>query len=60
MIIIAHRLSTIRSCDRIFVLDRGYIIEEGIHEELLNHRGKYYSLWESQFPEQMLSTEGYE
>lgn len=60
MIIIAHRLSTIRSCDRLFVLDRGHIIEEGIHEELLNHRGKYYALWESQFPKQMLSTESYE
>jgi ATP-binding cassette subfamily B protein len=33
MIIIAHRLSTIRSCDKIFVLDREHIIEEGTQEE---------------------------
>lgn len=57
MIIIAHRLSTIRSCDKIYVMDQGFIIEEGNHEELLKGKGKYYELWESQFPEQMLSPE---
>ncbi|NBI06280.1 peptidase domain-containing ABC transporter [Senegalia massiliensis] len=55
MIIIAHRLSTIRSCDRIYVMDQGFIIEEGNHEELLKEKGKYYELWESQFPEKELS-----
>jgi len=57
MIIIAHRLSTIRSCDRIYVMDQGLIIEEGNHEELLKEKGKYYELWESQFPEKELSPE---
>lgn len=60
MIIIAHRLSTIRSCDKIFVMDQGRIIEAGSHEELLKNKEKYYELWESQFPDQMLSTEKFE
>lgn len=58
MIIIAHRLSTIRSCDKIFVMDQGQITEAGTHEELLMKKKKYYELWESQFPDQMLSTVG--
>jgi ATP-binding cassette subfamily B protein len=56
MVIIAHRLSTIRSCDKIFVMDQGQIIEAGTHEGLLMKKNKYYELWESQFPDQMLST----
>lgn len=49
MIIIAHRLSTIKSCDKIYVIDKGSIYEEGTHEELINLKGKYHKLWESQF-----------
>lgn len=47
-IIIAHRLSTVRNADRIIVLDRGNIIEEGTHEKLLNKKGKYFQLYEAQ------------
>jgi ATP-binding cassette, subfamily B, multidrug efflux pump len=43
-IIIAHRLSTIRNVDRIFVLKRGELIEQGSHEELLNSGGMYATL----------------
>ncbi len=48
-LIIAHRLSTIRDADKIIVIDGGVIVEEGGHEELLAKKGRYYSLYQSQF-----------
>ena len=48
MLIIAHRLSTIRSCDIIYVMDKGRIVEEGSHESLLEKKGYYYKLYISQ------------
>lgn len=47
-IIIAHRLSTIKKCDKIYVMDKGRIIEEGSHKELLNKKGYYFRLWSEQ------------
>lgn len=47
--IIAHRLSTIRKADRIFVIDQGKIMEEGNHQELMEKKGAYYQLVQSQF-----------
>lgn len=47
-IIIAHRLSTIMRCDRIYVMDKGEVIEEGNHEDLLKKQGYYYRLWSGQ------------
>ena len=47
--IIAHRLSTLHNVDRIVVVDRGRIVEEGLHEELLNRGGLYAGLYEAQF-----------
>ena len=41
---IAHRLSTLRSADRLFVLDRGKIVETGTHAELIARRGQFYRL----------------
>jgi ATP-binding cassette subfamily B protein len=47
-VIIAHRLSTIRNADQIVVIDKGRILEMGKHEELLNHKGLYYTLIRNQ------------
>lgn len=48
MLIIAHRLATVKNCDLIIVLDKGQIVEQGTHEELLEKQGQYYRLWEMQ------------
>lgn len=50
-ILIAHRLSTIMHADKIFVLERGHIIESGKHEELLLEKGLYYAMWRQQIGE---------
>lgn len=47
-IIIAHRLSTLSKMDRIIVFDKGHIIEEGTHEELLKKQGHYARMWHMQ------------
>ena len=48
MLIVAHRLSTIRNADKIIVIHKGVIEEEGSHEELLEKRGRYYGLYANQ------------
>ncbi|HGH0915701.1 peptide cleavage/export ABC transporter [Bacillus cereus] len=48
VIMIAHRLSTIQHANQIFVMEKGSIIEQGSHEELLFHKGEYYRLWKNQ------------
>ena len=47
--VIAHRLSTIQNADRIFVIDRGGIAEQGTPAELLAKKGAYYDLYMAQF-----------
>lgn len=47
--IVAHRLSTIKNADLILVMDKGSIVEKGTHFELLNKKGFYYNLYNSQF-----------
>ncbi|MGV3629785.1 MAG: ABC transporter ATP-binding protein [Bacteroidota bacterium] len=51
MVLIAHRLSTIMHADRIFVLEKGKVIETGTHEHLLSEKGLYYAMWRQQIGE---------
>jgi ATP-binding cassette subfamily B multidrug efflux pump len=48
VIAIAHRLSTIAQMDRLIVLDKGQIIEEGTHQQLIAKKGIYAQLWAHQ------------
>jgi ATP-binding cassette subfamily B protein len=50
-VLIAHRLSTVLHADRIFVLERGRVVEEGRHDELLARTGLYYAMWRQQVGE---------
>lgn len=49
MLIVAHRLSTIQHADNIILLSHGRIVEQGTHQELLQQKGRYYSLYTLQF-----------
>lgn len=55
-VLIAHRLSTIMHADRIYVLERGRIVEIGRHEELLEKNGLYFALWRQQIGEAVTAT----
>lgn len=50
-VLIAHRLSTIMHADRIYVLEKGRIVETGSHHELLEEKGLYYAMWRQQIGE---------
>ena len=50
-VMIAHRLSTVMYADRIFVLEKGQIIETGSHQSLLEEKGLYYAMWRQQIGE---------
>ncbi len=49
IIIIAHRLTTIRNANHIIVLDKGKVIEEGNHDDMMLTNGHYSNLWQQQF-----------
>jgi ATP-binding cassette subfamily B protein len=48
VVIIAHRLNTVVNADKIIVLDKGRIVEEGKHNDLIKNKGLYYRMWEEQ------------
>lgn len=50
-ILIAHRLSTIMHADRIYVLEKGEVVETGTHNKLLDEKGLYYAMWRQQIGE---------
>lgn len=50
-VMIAHRLSTIMHADRIYVLEKGQVVETGSHQELLEEKGLYYAMWRQQIGE---------
>ena len=54
-IIIAHRLSTIKNTSKIVVLDNGEIVEEGTHEKLLQRKGKYHDLYQTQLTSNIIN-----
>ena len=45
VLMIAHRLTTVRDADSIVVLDKGQILEQGTHDELMKHKKTYYNMW---------------
>ncbi len=53
-VLIAHRLSTVMHADRIYVLERGQVVEQGRHEELVAAKGLYYAMWRQQVGERRL------
>jgi ATP-binding cassette subfamily B protein len=54
-VMIAHRLSTIMHAERIYVLEKGQIVETGSHNELLTDKGLYYAMWRQQIGERKAS-----
>jgi ATP-binding cassette subfamily B protein len=54
-IIVSHRISTVRHADRIFVLERGRVVERGTHDELVRHGGIYADLYRKQLLEEELA-----
>jgi len=54
-VLIAHRLSTIMHADRIYVLEKGEVVETGNHESLLSEKGLYYAMWRQQIGERKYS-----
>ena len=48
VLFITHRLSTIRNADLILMMDQGAIVEQGIHQELMEQKGRYYCLYMQQ------------
>jgi ATP-binding cassette subfamily B protein len=57
-VLIAHRLSTIMHADKIYVLERGQIVETGSHLNLIEEKGLYYAMWRQQIGERKHLVQG--
>jgi ATP-binding cassette subfamily B protein len=57
-ILIAHRLSTIMHADRIYVLEKGEVVETGTHNSLVLEKGLYYAMWRQQIGERKFAAQG--
>lgn len=55
-VLIAHRLSTIMHADKIYVLERGQVVETGSHNDLISEKGLYYAMWRQQIGERKTLT----
>lgn len=55
-VMIAHRLSTIMHANKIYVLEKGQVVETGKHEDLLAEKGLYYAMWRQQIGERKRET----
>jgi len=55
VVVISHRLSTLIKADTIFYLEKGKVVEQGSHEQLITNNGPYQKLWEKQLPETTLN-----
>jgi ATP-binding cassette subfamily B protein len=55
-ILIAHRLSTILHADRIYVLEKGKVVEMGSHNDLVEMKGLYYAMWRQQIGERLIDS----
>lgn len=58
LILLTHRFSSIKMVDKILVVDKGKIVEEGTHEELLRKKGVYFKLYSKQFEDKLVLNEG--
>lgn len=58
VILVSHRLAAVTGCDRIYVMDRGRVVEEGSHEELYAAGGMYTALWDAQHATHLPRPEG--
>ena len=54
-VLIAHRLSTIMHADKIFVLEKGQVVETGNHFDLISEKGLYYAMWRQQIGERKIA-----
>lgn len=52
-VLVAHRLSTVMHADNIYVLEKGVVVESGVHAELLEKKGLYYAMWRQQIGERV-------